>query len=296
MEELRKKLIMTRIARNITIAVFSILAVAVIFLYIWPNVDDFRVGIRMIDKNMKFIAAIPVVVVIYLVAFGFNRVINKNIMVDVLASIDSRLVPVSFSNFFNIKGDLHNTAINNSGLLPYVTDMPKITRTIVLDIENQASILMTDFSVEDSEKGASPKANFKGAMIAFTCNNININGSAVFFDKSFYEQYKNRHAFEKYSVPASYSISNSKIDNEFYMYFSNDAVAKIFNNNNILEAISAVKESFNRAKLSISFVNNAFYILVEKENIKLTTDKNGFDVFASRVKSAINLYDVLKQV
>ena len=96
MEELRKKLIMTRIARNITIAVFSILAVAVIFLYIWPNVDDFRVGIRMIDKNMKFIAAIPVVVVIYLVAFGFNRVINKNIMVDVLASIDSRLVPVSF--------------------------------------------------------------------------------------------------------------------------------------------------------------------------------------------------------
>lgn len=294
MEELRKKLIMTRIARNISVTVLSVLAIAVMFLYVWPNVDEFKVGIKIVDKFMMFISAVPAVVIIYLVAFGFNRVINKQIMVEVFANIDSRLMPVSFSNFFNMNSNLHETAINNSGILPYVADMAKITRTIILDIEKQASILMTDFTTEDTEKGASPKANFKGAIIAFTCNNININGSAVFFDKSFYEKYKNRQAFKRYSVPAPNSISNSKIDNDFYMYFSNDAAAEKFNNNNILEAILSVKESFNRAKLSISFINNTFYILVEKENIKLNTNKDGFDVFASRVKSAINLYDALK--
>lgn len=296
------KLVIMRIIRNIFIAAIAAAMSIVIFKYIRPIVDDIDFSNKEYERYAQYIALSPIAVLAYLVAFGFNRLINRFIMVKLFTNIDKRLKPISFSNLYKLKEffkhdkDIHHKVINGAAIVPYQVDLYQVIRTIVLDFDCSAKIFMTDFSSSDLEKLVNAKTTFNGAVIAFKNNSpvIESAGTAVFINKDLYEECKEREAYEIYSQSPAGHVNNSKILEYFHIYFSNAEIAGKFNNSDILDAILKIKDSFGSARVNVSFQKDVFYIMVENEDIKLRTSKAGFYIFISRVKAAINMYEVLK--
>lgn len=297
MSELRSKLSKFILIRNITVALFSIVLFVLAIMFIIPFVQDFVKDLdlgRKFAKYVKYVVVLSLAAVGYLVLHAFNRVINKNIMMEIFKNISSRIEPVSFSSFYKFKEDIAENSINDSSILYKNVDLANVMRTLVLNIDKSAELYMTEFKVVNANNPfAIISSGFKGTIAVFTDKNFNFNGKALFLDKSLYEKGKALSFYGEYDNSAPYSISNDVIKNNFYTYFSDSEMADKICRDKVIDAIVQIKTVYNK-NLSISFADDKIYILIEKENIKLKTNEKDFENYMNKINLLVNLYDSLK--
>lgn len=293
MSELRSKLSKFILIRNITVVLLTIILIVLSIVFVMPYLYDLMEDLgRKSQKYSKYIMAIGIAGIVYLVVFGFNRIINNDILTKIFNSIDSRIRLASFKLFYRFKEGILEDIMKKSSI-PYGDIQAAVSKkTLFLKFDNNIDFFMSEFRIIKRFRDFI-NSEFKGMIAVFTDKNLNFNGKALFLDKSLYEKGKAASFYSEYDSSAQYSINNDVIKNNFHIYFSNAEMADKICKDNVIDAIVQIKTVYNK-NLSISFADDKIYIIVEKEETKLKTNEKDFENYMNKIKLLVNLYDSLK--